>query len=111
LYLCAIKDVFSKRIVGYSIGHRMKSRLAVAALDKAVARRDNVAWCILHSDRGSQRRSRKFVRALAGHQMDGSIGRVGAAGDNAAMESSSACCKNVLDRRQWAPDRNCGPRS
>ncbi|MDX3772471.1 MULTISPECIES: IS3 family transposase [unclassified Streptomyces] len=103
LYLCAIKDVFSKRIVGYSIDHRMKSRLAVAALDNAVARRDNVAGCILHSDRGSQFRSRKFVRALAGHQMAGSIGRVGAAGDNAAMESFfSLLQKNVLDRRQWA---------
>lgn len=54
LYLCAIKDVFSRRIVGYSIDDRMKSRLAVAALDSAVARRDNVAGCILHSDRGSQ---------------------------------------------------------
>lgn len=103
LYLCAIKDVFSKRIVGYSIDDRMKSRLAVAALDSAVARRDNVAGCILHSDRGSQFRSRKFVRALAGHQMAGSIGRVGAAGDNAAMESFfSLLQKNVLDRRQWA---------
>ncbi|MET7636503.1 IS3 family transposase [Streptomyces sp. NPDC001773] len=103
LYLCAIKDVFSKRIVGYSIDDRMKSRLAVAALDNAVARRDNVAGCILHSDRGSQFRSRKFVRALAGHQMAGSIGRVGAAGDNAAMESLfSLLQKNVLDRRQWA---------
>lgn len=50
LYLCAIKDVFSKRIVGYSIDARMKSRLAVAALNNAVARRGNVAGCILHSD-------------------------------------------------------------
>ncbi|MGW7427161.1 DDE-type integrase/transposase/recombinase [Streptomyces sp. NPDC054813] len=54
LYLCAIKDVFSKRIVGYSIEARMKSRPAVAALDNAVARRDNVAGCILHGDRGSR---------------------------------------------------------
>ncbi|MGW3733589.1 DDE-type integrase/transposase/recombinase, partial [Streptomyces sp. NPDC005148] len=54
MYLCAIKDVFSKRIVGYSIDARMKSRLAVAALNNAVARRENVAGCILHSDRGSQ---------------------------------------------------------
>ncbi|MFE9968652.1 DDE-type integrase/transposase/recombinase [Streptomyces sp. NPDC005525] len=54
LYLCAIKDVFSKRIVGYSVDTRMKSHLAVAALNNAVARRENVAGCILHSDRGSQ---------------------------------------------------------
>lgn len=53
LYLCAIKDVFSKRIVGYSIDTRMKSRLAVTALNDAVARRGRVTGCILHSDRGS----------------------------------------------------------
>ncbi|MFH8632189.1 IS3 family transposase [Streptomyces lydicus] len=102
LYLCAIKDVFSNRIVGYSIDARMKSRLAVAALDNAVSRREHVAGCILHSDRGSQFRSRKFVRALDHHRMAGSIGRVGAAGDNAAMESFfSLLQKNVLDRRTW----------
>ncbi|MGW6971524.1 IS3 family transposase [Streptomyces sp. NPDC054952] len=103
LYVCAIKDVFSNRIVGYSIDTRMKSRLAVTALDNAVARRENVDGCILHTDRGSQFRSRKFVRALARHRMAGSIGRVGAAGDNAAMEYFfSLLQKNVLDRRKWA---------
>lgn len=103
LYLCAIKDVFSNRIVGYSIDARMKSRLAVTALENAVARREYVDGCILHSDRGSQFRSRKFVRALDRHRMAGSIGRVGAAGDNAAMESFfSLLQKNVLDRRKWA---------
>ncbi|MFF4307863.1 transposase, partial [Streptomyces sp. NPDC001601] len=86
----------------YSIDTRMKSRLAVTALDNAVARRDQVDGCILHSDRGSQFRSRKFVRALDRHRMAGSIGRVGAAGDNAAMESFfSLLQKNVLDRRSW----------
>ena len=54
LYLCAVKDVFSNRIVGYSISDRMKSRLAVDALNSAVARRGDVAGCILHTDRGSQ---------------------------------------------------------
>ncbi len=54
LYLCAIKDVYSNRIVGYSIDSRMKSRLAVAALNNAVARRGDVAGCVVHSDRGSQ---------------------------------------------------------
>ena len=103
LYLCAIKDVHSNRIVGYSIDSRMKSRLAVAALNHAVARRDDVAGCVLHTDRGSQFRSRKFVHALNRHDMVGSMGRVGAAGDNAAMESFfSLLQKNVLDRRSWA---------
>jgi putative transposase len=102
LYLCAIKDVFSNRIVGYSISDRMKSRIAVDALNNAVARRDEVAGCILHTDRGSQFRSRKFVRALHRHDMVGSMGKVGAAGDNAAMESFFALLqKNVLDRRTW----------
>ena len=103
LYLCAVKDVYSNRIVGYSIGDRMKSRLAVAALESAVARRDSVAGCVVHSDRGSQFRSRKFVRALGRHDLVGSMGRVGAAGDNAAMESFFALLqKNVLDRQRWA---------
>ena len=103
LYLCAIKDVFSNRIVGYSISNRMKSRLAVDALNSAVARRTDAAGCILHTDRGSQFRSRKFVRALHRHDMVGSMGKVGAAGDNAAMESFFALLqKNVLDRRTWS---------
>lgn len=102
LYVCAIKDVYSNRIVGYSIDSRMKSRLAVAALKNAVARRGDVAGCVLHTDRGSQFRSRKFVHAINRHDMVGSMGRVGAAGDNAAMESFFALLqKNVLDRRPW----------
>lgn len=103
LYLCAIKDVCSNRIVGYSISDRMKSRIAVDALNSAVARREGVAGCILHTDRGSQFRSRKFVHALHRHDMVGSMGKVGAAGDNAAMESFFALLqKNVLDRRTWS---------
>jgi putative transposase len=102
LYVCAIKDVFSNRIVGYSIDNRMKSRIAVNAIESAVARRGDVAGCLFHSDRGSQFRSRKLQRALNRHRMVGSMGRVGAAGDNAAMESLfSLLQKNVLNRRVW----------
>lgn len=106
LYLGAIKDVFSGRIVGYSIDARMKSGLAVQALDNAVAMRGDVAGCVVHSDRGSHFRSRKMIRALARHRMVGSMvgsmGRVGPSGDNAAMESFFALLqKNVLDRRSW----------
>ena len=102
LYLCAIKDVFSGRIVGYSMSDRMKACLAVNALDNAVSRRRDAAGCIVHSDRGSQFRSRKFVHALNRHHLIGSMGQVGAAGDNAAMESFFALLqKNVLDRKRW----------
>ena len=80
----------------------MKSRIAVTTLENAIARRGDVAGCVVHSDRGSQFRSRKFVRALHRHDLVGSMGRVGAAGDNAAMESFfSLLQKNVLDRRSW----------
>ena len=53
LWLCAIKDACSNRIVGYPIDSRMKSRLAVAALTNAVGWRGDVAGCVLHTDRGS----------------------------------------------------------
>ena len=103
LYLCAIKDVFSNKIVGYSIDSRMKARLAVDALEMAVTHRGRPAGVVVHSDRGSQFRSRKFVRVLARHGLLGSMGKVGAAGDNAAMESFFALLqKNVLDRQSWA---------
>ncbi len=103
LYLCAIKDVYSGRIVGYSISDRMKSRIAVNALASAVGRRGDVAGCIVHSDRGSQFRSRKVLAELHRHALVGSMGQVASAGDNAAMESFfSLLQKNVLNRRRWA---------
>jgi transposase InsO family protein len=106
LYLCAIKDVYSNRIVGYSIDSRMKASLAVAALRNAVALRAPAPGLIVHSDRGSQFRSKKFVRVLKAHELCGSMGRVGARGDNAAMESFFALLqKNVLDRQRW-PSRH-----
>ncbi len=116
VYLCALKDVYSNRIVGYSISDRMKSSLAVAALENAVARRAiegrEVAGCIVHSDRGSQFRSRKFLAALRRHDLTGSMGQVASAGDNAAMESFFA----LLQKTSWTaaagpPRPNCGSRS
>ena len=101
LYLCAIKDLYSGRIVGYSIDSRMKASLAVAALRNAIALR-SPAGTIIHSDRGSQFRSKKFIRTIKNNQLAGSMGRVGACGDNAAMESFfSLLQKNVLDTQRW----------
>ncbi|PWV74061.1 Transposase InsO and inactivated derivatives [Prauserella marina] len=101
LYLCAVKDCYSNRIVGYSISPRMRSSLAVAALRNAIALR-NPHGVIVHSDRGSQFRSKSYRRLLRHHGLTGSMGRVGACGDNAAMESFfSLLQKNILDTRAW----------
>jgi transposase InsO family protein len=101
LYLCAIKDCYSNKIVGYSIDSRMKSSLAASALRNAIALRGPVATTV-HSDRGSQFRSRKVQRILKNNGLHGSMGRVGSSGDNAAMESFfSLLQKNVLDTRRW----------
>src|SRR3712207_5355680 len=102
LYLCAIKDVHSGRIVGYSMDARMTAALAVSALRNAITLRAP-AGTIVHSDRGSQFRSNAFVRTIKNNGLIGSMGRVGACGDNAAMESFFALLqRNVLDRQRWA---------
>jgi transposase InsO family protein len=62
----------------------------------------NPAGTIVHSDRGSQIRSNAYVRTLKNNGLLGSMGRVGACGDNAAMESFfSLLQKNVLGRQRW----------
>jgi transposase InsO family protein len=102
LYCCAIKDLFSNRIVGYAIGDRMTADLAVAALRAAVARRQPDGVVIVHADRGSQFRARSFRAVLVAAGLKGSMGRVASAGDNAAMESFWALLqRNVLDQQQW----------
>jgi transposase InsO family protein len=103
LYLCAVKDVFSNRIVGYALGSRMTANLATTALRSAVARRQPDRVVIVHSDRGGQFRSRLFRAALKAAELRGSMGRVASAGDNAAMESFySLLQKNVLNRKtRW----------
>lgn len=73
LYLCAIKDAFSGRIVGYSIDSRMKASLAVAALRNAIGLR-SPAGTVVHSDRGSQfrggwSRRRRCSRANSRHRL------------------------------------------
>ena len=102
LYCCLIKDLFSNRIVGYALDERMTAQLAVTALRTAVVRRQPKNVVIVHSDRGSQFRARSFRAVLTAAGLQGSMGRVASAGDNAAMESFNALLqKNVLDRKRW----------
>ena len=103
LYCCAIKDLFSNRIVGYALDERMTAALAVSALRAAIARRQPAGTVVVHSDRGSRFRARSYRAVLGAAGLRGSMGRVASAGDNAAMESFfSLLQKNVLDQRRWA---------
>jgi putative transposase len=102
LYICAVKDVCSRRIVGYAIDARMTWHPADAALRTAIARRNPTGTLVVHSDRGGQFRSHRYQRTLRAHGLTGSMGRVSSAGDNAAMESFFALLqKNVLNRQTW----------
>lgn len=80
----------------------MKANIAVDALNYVVARRGDVTVGVVHSDRGSQIPSGKLLRALEHHGLVDSLGRIGAAGGNAAMESLLTLVqKNVLNRQSW----------
>ena len=85
----------------------MTAQLAVTALCTALARRRPTGVVVIHSDRGSQFRARSFRAVLAAAGLQGSMGRVASAGDNAAMESCHALLqKNVLDRRRCPRTRD-----
>jgi putative transposase len=74
-----------RRIVGYSFGDRMTSDLVVSALGSAITLR-RPTGTICHRDRGSQFCSGDFVRTIKNNGLRGSMGRVGAAGNNVRME-------------------------
>ena len=110
LYLCAIKDVCSNRIVGYSIDARMKASLAVAALRNAIALRGRAGTRRALRPRQPIPLRRSSSGRCATHGLVGSMGRVGACADNAAMESFfSLLQKNVLDRQRWSHPRGAAP--
>ena len=80
VYCCAIKDLFSNRIVGYAISDRMTADWAVGALRAAIARRQPDGVVIVHADRGSQFRARSFQAVPTAAGLKGSMGRVTSAG-------------------------------
>jgi putative transposase len=87
VYLAAILDAWSRKVVGYAISRSMDARIAVAALKAAVRGRAPVAGCIHHSDRGSQYASEIYRKLLAEHGLVGSMSRRGNPYDNAKAES------------------------
>jgi putative transposase len=96
LYLAAVEDLHSRRIVGWSMSERIDSRLVVNALEMAISRRLPGAGLVAHSDRGSQYASEHYQRALAGHGITCSMSRRANCWDNAPMESFFATLKKEL---------------
>ena len=87
LYVAAVVDLFSRRVVGWSMHATMTAQLVTDALVVAIWRRGKPEAVLHHSDRGSQYTSEPFQRLLADHGVTCSMSRAGNVWDNAAMES------------------------
>ena len=105
LYLAAVEDLYSRRVVGWSMGTTMESRLVVDALEMAVKQRFPDAGLVAHSDRGSQYASEHYRRALAERGIECSMSRKGDCYDNAPMESFFATLKKELVHHENYPTR------
>ena len=96
LYLAAVEDLYSRRVVGWSMADHMESRLVVDALALAIERRLPGEDLLAHSDRGSQYASEHYQLLLARHGITCSMSRRGDCWDNAPMESFFASLKKEL---------------
>ena len=96
LYLAVILDLFSRRVVGWSLSERLERQLAVDALEMALAERHPAGGLLHHSDRGSQYASQQYQQLLARHGLVCSMSRRGNCWDNAVAESFFATFKHEL---------------
>lgn len=99
LYLAVVIDLYSRKVVGWSIGSRMKASLVCDALQMATWQRKPKAGLIHHSDRGSQYASKEFRQLLKIRGFEGSMSRKGDCWDNAVVESFFGSLKQ--ERVQW----------
>jgi len=96
LYLAVVEDLYSRQIVGWSMGPRIDSRLVVDALEMALAGRVPGEGLVAHSDRGSQYASEHYQRTLARHGITCSMSRRANCWDNSPIESFFASLKKEL---------------
>ena len=106
LYLAAVQDAYSRRIVGWSMADHMRAELVVDALQMALARRRPKPGLVFHSDQGSQFVALGFGQACRDAGIAQSMGSKGCAYDNAVAESFFATLKKELvHRRSWPTPR------
>jgi transposase InsO family protein len=107
LYLAAVLDLFSRRVVGWAMEEHMETSLVQQAWHMAVSQRCPSAGLLHHSDQGSQYTSDVYQQSLAAHHCQVSMSRVGNCFDNAAMESffstlKTECADEQFDTRSHA---------
>jgi putative transposase len=102
LYLAVILDLFSRRVVGWAVDDTLDRRLALAALDRALAARRPPPGLVHHSDRGSQYASHDYRNSLSQRGLICSMSRKGDCWDNAVVESFFSTIKaELLDDDTW----------
>ncbi len=97
LYLAIVVDMWSRRIVGWSMREDMSAPLVVDALQMATTRRRPGPGCVAHSDRGAQYTSVIYGNAMKASRLEASMGKRGCAYDNAACESVMSTIKTEID--------------
>jgi putative transposase len=103
VYCCAVLDVFSRVVVGWSIADHIRSELVVDALQMAIWRRQPQPGAVIHSDRGSVYTSWVFGHRLRAAGLLGSMGRVASSVDNTMIESFwSTMQRELLDTQRWS---------
>ncbi|WP_026821183.1 IS3 family transposase [Arthrobacter castelli] len=102
VYLATVIDLFSRKVVGYSVADHMRESLVEAALSNALKTRRPAAGVIFHSDRGSVYTSNDFAKFCRKNNVTRSMGRTGSCYDNAAAESFFATIKKeLIYRKPW----------
>ena len=100
LYVAVVLDLYSRRVVGWSMSSSMTAELVTNALMMAIWRRGKADALLHHSDRGSQYTSEQFQRLMADHGVVCSMSRAGNVWDNAAMESFFSSLKTERTARK-----------
>lgn len=100
LYLAVVLDLFSRRVIGWSMQSRITRELVLDALLMAVWRRKPVGRVVVHSDQGSQYTSHDWSSFLTAHGLEGSMSRRGNCHDNAVAESFFQLLKRERVKRK-----------
>jgi len=100
VYLASEMDLFSRKIVGWSIADHMKKELTIQALNMAIVQRQPGEGLLHHSDRGSQYCSHDYINILKDKEMSISMSKKGDPYDNACIESFHATIKKDLIYRR-----------